>query len=55
MWPKMQTNLRDLCHLLEIYVTGRLIEANDSKTINTKDRDSSPNPYKTAWQVAEKI
>lgn len=51
----MQTNLRDLCHLLEVYVTGRLIEANDSKTINTKDRDSSSNPCKTAWQVAEKI
>lgn len=54
LWTKTADRFKGFCHLLEIYVTGRLTEASDSKTINIKDMDSNPKPHKTARQAVEK-
>lgn len=53
LWTKTADRFKGFCHLLEIYVAGRLTEASDSKTINIKDMDSNPKPHKTARQAVE--
>lgn len=52
---RLQTDLRAFAIYWKSIVTGRLIEASDSKIVNTKDMDSNPKPHKTAEQVVEKI
>lgn len=51
---RLKTDSRAFAIYWKSIVTGRLMEASDSKTINTKDMDSNPKPRKTVGQVAEK-